>query len=129
MSNPTAPAGPQHARPQQSEQHTYRVTLRGVWTPVDEAERETLRAGLAEADGLGAMRFTSEGSLAYDRTLKAFSFRVELRSDAEDGEEMAAALAEERLEHVLRERGLHCGELRAAVTDLDTMKVNRKRRG
>ncbi|MDT0409751.1 MULTISPECIES: DUF6204 family protein [Streptomyces] len=126
MSSPTAPPGPQDER---HEQHTYRVTLRGVWAPVDEAERETLRAGLAEADGLGAMRFTPGGSLAYDRTLKAFSFRIELRSDAEDGEEMAAALAEERLDHVLRERGLHCGELRAAVTDLDTMKVNRKRRG
>ncbi|MFJ4699022.1 MULTISPECIES: DUF6204 family protein [unclassified Streptomyces] len=126
MSSPTAPPGPQDER---HEQHTYRVTLRGVWAPTDEAERETLRAGLAEADGLGAMRFTPEGSLAYDRTLKAFSFRIELRSDAEDGEEMAAALAEERLEHVLRERGLRCGELRAAVTDLDTMKVNRKRRG
>ncbi|MEU6439525.1 DUF6204 family protein [Streptomyces sp. NPDC047046] len=123
MSSPANPTG------SQNERHTYRVTLRGVWAPHDEAERETLRAGLAEADGLGAMRFTSDGSLAYDRTLKAFSFRVELRSDAEDGEEMAAALAEERLEHVLRERGLHCGELRAAVTDLDTMKVNRKRRG
>ncbi|WP_050776712.1 DUF6204 family protein [Streptomyces sp. SPB074] len=123
MSNPVAPAGPQRER------HTYRVTLRGVWAPHDEAEREVLRAGLAEADGLGAMRFTPGGSLAYDRTLKAFSFRVEVRSDAEDGEEMAAALAEERLSEVLRERGLHCGELRASVTDLDTMKVNRKRRG
>jgi hypothetical protein len=123
MSSSTAPAGPQTG------QHTYRVTLRGVWAARDETEREALRAGLAEADGLGAMRFTPEGSLSYDRSLKAFSFRIELRADAADGEEMAVALAEERFGHLVRERGLHCGALRASVTDVDTMKVNRKRRG
>ncbi|WP_418959992.1 DUF6204 family protein [Streptomyces tritici] len=109
-----------------STQHTYRVIVRGRWDALSEESRARL---LAEADdhGLAAMRFTEEGTLAYDRALRHFSYRVVVRSDAEDGEEMAAALAEDRVESALKALGHGYRELRSTVTDLDTMKINRKR--
>ncbi|MER7912476.1 DUF6204 family protein [Streptomyces sp. NPDC096068] len=107
-------------------QHTYRVIVRGTFDGLSEESRSRL---LAEADehGMTAMRFTEEGSLAYDRTLKHFSYRLVVVSDAEDGEEMAGALAEDRVERALGELGHGYKGLRSTVTDLDTMKINRRR--
>ncbi|WP_309053342.1 DUF6204 family protein [Streptomyces sp.] len=107
-------------------QHTYRVIVRGTFDELSEEGRARLLAE-ADAHGLSAMRFSEEGSLAYDRTLKHFSYRVVVVSDAEDGEEMAGALAEERVERALRELGHGYKGLRSTVTDLDTMKINYKR--
>ena len=107
-------------------QHTYRVIVRGTFEALSEESRSRL---LAEADehGMAAMRFTEEGSLAYDRTLKHFSYRLVVVSDAEDGEEMAGAIAEDRVERALKELGHGFGGLRSTVTDMDTMKINYKR--
>jgi hypothetical protein len=109
-----------------STQHTYRVIVRGTFDGLSEESRARL---LAEVDehGMSAMRFTDEGSLAYDGTLKHFSYRVIVVSDAADGEEMAAAIAEDRVATALGGLGHGHGELRASVTDMDTMKINYKR--
>lgn len=40
---------------------------------------------------------------------------------------LAAALAQERFEQLLTERDLHCGPLRTSVTDMDLIKVKRKK--
>ncbi|GGV73429.1 hypothetical protein GCM10015535_00630 [Streptomyces gelaticus] len=112
-----------------STQHTYRVIVRGTWDGLTESARARL---LSEVDGhgLSAMEFTEEGSLAYDRVLKHFSFRYVVVSDADDGEEMAGAIAEDRAETYLNEQGYGHGALRSTVTDMDTMKINYKgRRG
>ncbi|MYT30303.1 MULTISPECIES: DUF6204 family protein [unclassified Streptomyces] len=108
-------------------QHTYRVIVRGKWDNLTEEARTTL---LTEADdhGLAQMRFTAEGSLAYDTALHSFSYRYVIVSDAEYGEEMAAALGEEKAQEALRVAGLGYRELRATATDMDTMKINRKGR-
>ncbi|MGW2640483.1 DUF6204 family protein [Streptomyces sp. NPDC001348] len=108
------------------EQHTYRVIVRGTWDGLTEEARARLLAEAAE-HGMTSMRFTEEGSLSYEPSpLKHFSLRYVVVSDAADGEEMAAAIAEDRAETTLR--GLRYGftGLRSTVTDLDTMKVNRK---
>ncbi|MFF8382818.1 DUF6204 family protein [Streptomyces kanasensis] len=103
--------------------HTYRVIVRGVWDGLTEQDRERL---LADADrhGLSSMRFTEEGSLTYDAALKRFSYRFTVVSDADDGEEMAALLAEERAEAALAALGLGHRALTSTATDMDTMKVN-----
>ncbi|MFB7914306.1 DUF6204 family protein [Streptomyces sp. NPDC056061] len=108
-----------------STQHTYRVIVRGTWDGLTDEARARL---LSEVDehGLSAMRFTEEGSLAYDRVLKHFSFRFAVVSDAADGEEMASAIAEDRAEALLKKLGCGHGELRSTATDMDTMKINRK---
>ncbi|MEU3503031.1 DUF6204 family protein [Streptomyces hundungensis] len=108
-----------------SEQHTYRVIVRGVWDGLGEDSRARL---LAEVDdhGLTAMTFSEEGSLTYDRTLKHFSWRFTVVSDAADGDEMAAAIAEDRAATALAALGHGFRDLRSTVTDLDTMKINYK---
>lgn len=111
-----------------SERHTYRVIVRGTWEGLTEEARARL---LAEAGdhGMTSMRFTEEGSLSYDSSpLKHFSMRYVVVSDPADGDEMAAAVAEDRAEDTLRGLGYGFGELRSTVTDLDTMKINRKSR-
>jgi hypothetical protein len=109
-----------------SEQHTYRVIVRGTWEGLSEAARERLLAEAAD-HGMTSMRFTEEGSLTYEpRPLKHFSMRYVVVSDAADGEEMAGAIAEDRAEAALRDLGYGFGELKSTVTDLDTMKINRK---
>ncbi|MEV5972474.1 DUF6204 family protein [Streptomyces sp. NPDC051921] len=109
-----------------SEQHTYRVIVRGTFDGLSEESRSRL---LAEADehGLAAMQFTEEGSLAYDRNLKHFSYRLVVVSDVADGDEMAAAIAEDRVEQALEALGHAHASLRSTVTDMDTMKINYKR--
>ncbi|MGW0533201.1 DUF6204 family protein [Streptomyces sp. NPDC003032] len=106
-------------------QHTYRVIVRGTWDELTDASRATLLAEVEE-HGLARMKFTPEGSLTYDRALKHFSLRYVVLCDAEDGDEMAGALAEEQAEARLRELGHGFRGLRSTVTDMDTMKINRK---
>ncbi|WP_306947626.1 DUF6204 family protein [Streptomyces sp. B4I13] len=109
-----------------TEQHTYRVIVRGTWDGLREEDRARLLAGAAD-HGLSSMRFTEEGTLTYEqRPLKHFSMRYVVVSDAADGDEMAGALAEERAETTLRKLGYGFTGLRSTVTDLDTMKINRK---
>ncbi|MFB7277463.1 DUF6204 family protein [Streptomyces hydrogenans] len=107
--------------------HTYRVIVRGTFDGLSPESRERLLAEVEE-HGLAAMRFTEEGSLTYDRALKHFSYRLVVTSDAEDGDEMAGALAEERVETALAALGHRHSPLKSTVTDLDTMKINRKGR-
>ncbi|MET7456555.1 DUF6204 family protein [Streptomyces sp. NPDC005574] len=111
-----------------SAQHTYRVIVRGTWDSLTDEARARL---LAEAGdhGLTSMRFTEEGTRTYEASpLKHFSMRYVVVSDAADGEEMAGAIAEDRAETALRGLGPGVGfaGLRSTVTDLDTMKINRK---
>ncbi|GGL80944.1 hypothetical protein GCM10010129_25780 [Streptomyces fumigatiscleroticus] len=109
-----------------SEQHTYRVIVRGTWDDLTEEARARLLAE-ADAHGLTSMRFTEEGSLTYQPVpLKHFSMRYVVVSDAADGAEMAAAIAEDRAVAALRGLGYGFRDLRSTVTDLDTMKINRK---
>ncbi|MFI6403762.1 DUF6204 family protein [Streptomyces sp. NPDC050548] len=109
-----------------SEQHTYRVIVRGTWDGLTDEARQRL-LGEASEHGMLSMRFSEEGSLSYEPSpLKHFSWRYVVVSDAADGAEMAAALAEDRAETALKGLGYGFRDLKSTVTDLDTMKVNRK---
>jgi hypothetical protein len=109
-----------------SEQHTYRVIVRGTWDGLTDEARQRLLAEAGE-HGMTSMRFAEEGSLSYEPVpLKHFSMRYVVVSDAADGEEMAAAIAEDRAEATLTGLGYGFRDLRSTVTDLDTMKINRK---
>ncbi|ELS57785.1 hypothetical protein STVIR_1209 [Streptomyces viridochromogenes Tue57] len=102
------------------------MIVRGTWDGLAEEARARLLAEAAE-HGLTSMRFTEEGALSYEPSpLKHFSMRYVVVSDAADGEEMAGAIAEDRAQTALRERGYGFRDLRSTVTDLDTMKINRK---
>ncbi|MER6630225.1 DUF6204 family protein [Streptomyces sp. NPDC000987] len=109
-----------------SEQHTYRVIVRGTWDGLSDTARQRLLDEAAD-HGLASMRFTEEGSLTYERSpLKHFSMRFVVVSDAADGDEMAGAIAEDRAEATLRALGYGFTRMKSTVTDLDTMKINVK---
>ncbi|MFJ8076739.1 DUF6204 family protein [Streptomyces sp. NPDC096176] len=110
-----------------STQHTYRVIVRGTWDGLTGEGRAALLAQVAE-HGLEQMRFTEEGSLTYDSRLQHFSYRFVVVSDAADGEEMAAAIAEDRAERALASLGHGYRDLKSTATDMDTMKINYKGR-
>ncbi|MER7398095.1 DUF6204 family protein [Streptomyces sp. NPDC000151] len=108
-------------------EHTYRVIVRGKWDGLTEEAGARLRAE-ADEQGLAQLQFTPEGALACDPSMTSFAYRYVIVSDAADGEEMAAALAEEKAENALRAAGYGYRDLRSSATDMDTMKINRKRR-
>lgn len=105
--------------------HTYRVVVRGLWRDLTDQDRERLLAEVDQHDDVQAFQFTPDGSVAYDRSLRNFSIRYVIESDPADGDEMAAALAEERAEGYLTAHGYQYQGLRSSVTDMDTMKINR----
>lgn len=106
-----------------TEEHTYRVLVRGRFTDLDDAGRAKLKAVADQHDMLAA-GFSEAGSLAYDHALDFFSFRVEL----DDTEEKAAcdrgkALAARAVEDL----GVDFRDLKASATDMNTIKVKRRR--
>ena len=62
----------------------YRVIVRGRFGELDEPTRERLRAELDEHDVLVAGRFTVAGSLTYERPLRNFTMRFEVRESDRD---------------------------------------------
>ncbi|AXL91961.1 hypothetical protein C4J65_29460 [Streptomyces sp. CB09001] len=110
-----------------SEHHTCRVIVRGTWEGLTEDARARLLAEAGE-HGMPGMRFTEEGTPAYEPApLRHFSMRYVVVSDAADGEEMAGAIAG-RAEGLLCGLGYRFRGLGSTVTDLDTMKINRRSR-
>lgn len=73
----------------------YRVTVRGFFTDLDPGARDRLLADVDDHDALRAA-FTEAGTLTYDRSLAAFSFRFQLRVQTDDDDrDLADALASE----------------------------------
>jgi hypothetical protein len=106
-----------------TEEHTYRVLVRGRFTDLDDAGRARL---LAEADRHDMLLtgFSEAGSLTYDRALDFFSFRVELRADGErPGCDRGKALAARAVEDL----GVDFRDMKASATDMDLIKIRRRR--
>jgi hypothetical protein len=107
-------------------ERTYRVTVRGFFDGLDDHQRSTLRAQLADHD-LFSSQFTEEGSLTYDTTLSAFSHRVVVRVEGGPDEEADAATAGELSALAALERlGVGHRRLRSSVTSMDDVKVRRR---
>lgn len=98
----------------------FRVSIRGKFNGLSEAERAVLASGADEFD----IGFTPEGTFTCDRTLSAFTFRCEVPvEDDTDGEKEATERATARLEA----HGYAVTILRTAVTDMREIKVRRQR--
>lgn len=109
-----------------AEEHTYRVLVRGRFTDLDAASRERLQAAAAQHDMING-GFTDQGALSYDQALDFFTYRVELRAEVEPGDKAVCdrglALASSAVEKL----GVDFRDMRAAATDLDMMKIRRRR--
>jgi len=106
-----------------TEEHTYRVLVRGRFTDLDDAGRAKLRAVAGEHDMLTA-GFSATGGLAYDHALDFFSFRVELKDKAERAVcDRGKALAARAVEDL----GVDFRDLKASATDMNLIKVKRRR--
>lgn len=109
-----------------TEEHTYRVLVRGRFAELDAAGRERLQAAAARHDMING-GFSDQGALSYDQALDFFTFRVELRAEVEPGDravcDRGLALASGAVEKL----GVDFRDLRAAATDMDLMKIRRRR--
>jgi hypothetical protein len=110
-----------------SEEHTYRVLVRGRFTDLDDAGRARLLDAAGRHDMLAA-GFSEEGSLAYDRSLDFFSFRVQLRAEVETTDRAVCDRALALAARAVEELGVDFRDLRASATDMDLIKVRRPRR-
>ena len=102
----------------------FRVTVRGRFAGLTDAQRADLLARAGEHEALVAARFTPDGSLVYDRSLDFFSFRIEIREQSEDGADRTAeafARAQALLVARLDGWGLGHRDLRVTGTDMATM--------
>lgn len=106
--------------------HTYRVMVRGRFTDLDDAGRERLLAAV-DRHGVLTNGFSEQGALSYDRSLDFFSFRVQLRAEVEATDravcDRGLALAARAVEAF----GVDFRDLRASATDMDLIKVRRRR--
>lgn len=106
-----------------TDEHTYRVLVRGRFTDLDDAGRARLLA-VADRHDMLATGFTETGSLTYDRGLDFFSFRVQLKADGErPGCDRGKALAA----RAVAEFGVDFRDMKASATDMDLIKIKRRR--
>ncbi|WP_419997879.1 DUF6204 family protein [Streptomyces boninensis] len=100
---------------------TFRVSVRGKFKGLSDAQRKRLADG-AEASQVA---FTDDGAFSYDRGLSVFTFRVQVPAEAEDDDDEVATL---RALDALDAHGYPYEILKTAVTDMRTIKINRKGR-
>ena len=99
----------------------FRVTVRGRFADLGTDARAALLAGVDDHDVVTAGAFTEDGTLTYDRAVDFFTFRFQLRSQADDAEAAVLTDARERAEAALRQRGAGHRDLTAQATDMATM--------
>ncbi|MFI6094269.1 DUF6204 family protein [Lentzea sp. NPDC051213] len=104
-------------------EHTYRVLVRGRFTDLTDDQRAHLREHLKGFDFLRSGGFSEEGGLTFDEKLDFFTYRVILTAekDADQAGLRRATAAVDAL-------GVDFRGLRAFVTDMDEMKINRPER-
>jgi hypothetical protein len=104
-------------------EHTYRVLVRGRFTDLTDDQRAQLREHLKGFDFLRSGGFSEEGALTFDEKLDFFSYRVILTA-AENPDDAGLRRATAALDAL----GVDFKGLRATVTDMDEMKINRPKR-
>jgi hypothetical protein len=104
-------------------EHTYRVLVRGRFADLTSEQRTSLQEHLKAFDFLRDGGFSEEGALMFDEKLDFFSYRVILAAEEKPDD---AGLR--RATTALDALGVDFKGLRATVTDMDEMKINRPKR-
>ncbi|MFG2606992.1 DUF6204 family protein [Streptomyces sp. NPDC048514] len=107
---------------------TFRITVRGAFDDLTEAQRAALLADAAQHDVLRAA-FTPEGSLTYDIAARpAFVFRFSATGEEEEDILEATERAEETAKSWLAERGYGFKNLRSSAEDLSQAPLSKRQR-
>ncbi|MET8910980.1 DUF6204 family protein [Micromonospora sp. NPDC004551] len=104
---------------------TYQVIVRGKFAPLDDEQRATLLAMADEHDVFRA-KFTEEGTVTYERSLLAFTFRCVVPATEEDEEAVVIDRAEALAAAAVRGLGANYRDLKSVSTDLDNIKIRRR---
>ncbi|WP_225826719.1 DUF6204 family protein [Streptomyces naphthomycinicus] len=107
---------------------TFRITVRGAFDALTDAQRAALLAEAAEHDVLHAA-FTPDGTLTYDITARpAFTFRFSATGEEEEDILEATEQAEETAKAWLAERGYGFKRLRSTAEDLSQAPLGKRQR-
>ncbi|MEU2717290.1 DUF6204 family protein [Streptomyces sp. NPDC007205] len=107
---------------------TFRITVRGVFDGLTDAQRAALLADATEHDVLRAA-FTPEGNLTYDIAARpAFVFRFSDTGEEEQDVVEATERAEESAKAWLTERGYGFKNLRSTAEDLSQAPMGKRQR-
>ncbi|MGV4987567.1 DUF6204 family protein [Streptomyces sp. NRAIS4] len=107
---------------------TFRITVRGAFDGLTDAQRAALLADAAEHDVLRAA-FTPEGNLTYDIAARpAFVFRFSDTGEEEEDILEATERAEEAAKAWLTERGYGFKNLRSTAEDLSQAPMGKRQR-
>ncbi|MEU4033639.1 DUF6204 family protein [Streptomyces collinus] len=107
---------------------TFRITVRGVFDGLSEAQRAELLADAAQHDMLRAA-FTPDGHLSYDIAARpAFVFRFSDTGEEEEDILEATERAEEAAKAWLTERGYGFKKLRSSAEDLSLAPLGKRQR-
>ncbi|GHH20682.1 DUF6204 family protein [Streptomyces rubradiris] len=107
---------------------TFRITVRGAFDGLTEAQRAALLADAAEHDVLRAA-FTPEGTLTYDIAARpAFVFRFSATGEKEEDILEATERAEEAATSWLTGRGYGYKQLRSTAEDLSQAPLGKRQR-
>ncbi len=107
---------------------TFRITVRGVFDQLTDAQRAELLAHAAEHDVLRAA-FTPEGHLSYDLAARpAFTFRFSDTGEAEEDILPATERAQAAARAWLESRGYGFAKLRAQAEDLSLAPLGKRAR-
>ncbi|ARP72678.1 hypothetical protein LK07_26195 [Streptomyces pluripotens] len=107
---------------------TFRITVRGAFDSLTDAQRAALLADASAHDVLRAA-FTPEGSLTYDIAARpAFVFRFSDTGEEEEDILEATERAEEAATAWLTERGYAFKNLRSTAEDLSQAPLGKRQR-
>ncbi|WP_330337425.1 DUF6204 family protein [Streptomyces sp. NBC_00557] len=107
---------------------TFRITVRGAFDELTDAQRAGLLADAAEHDVLRAA-FTPEGTLTYDIAARpAFVFRFSDSGEDEEDILEATERAEAAAKAWLTERGYGFKHLRSSAEDLSQAPMGKRQR-
>lgn len=104
---------------------TYQVIVRGRFAPLDAGQRAALLAKADEHEVFQA-RFTEEGTVTYERSLLAFTFRCLIPATGEETEAGVIGRAEALAAAAVSALGADHRDLRSVSTDLDNIKIRHR---
>jgi hypothetical protein len=99
----------------------FRVTVRGRFDGLDEADRARLLADQPAHDVVGSGAFTAEGTLTYERAVDFFTFRIQLRGRGDGAEQDVLDEAQARALAAVDARGVGHRDVKAKATDMATV--------